>query len=104
LYDSPTETIEGSYWLGDKLIAVGICDLTPIALSSVYFFFDPEEAQRSLGVFSALVEMDYATQLGLPFYYLGYWVPGCRKMDYKAGFADHEVLVDGAWRSAPRKL
>jgi len=104
LYDSPTETIEGSYWLGERLIGVGICDVTPQALSTVYFYFDPDESTRSLGVFSALQEIAHARASGLPYYYLGYWVPGCGKMDYKAGFGDHQLLRGAAWEGAARDL
>jgi leucyl-tRNA---protein transferase len=106
LYDSPTDTVEGSYWLGDKLIGCGICDLTPVALSTVYFYFDPAESKRSLGVFSALQEMAYAKAAGLCHYYLGYFIAGCRKMDYKAGLAAHELLEAGrtAWVKKPRAL
>jgi arginine-tRNA-protein transferase len=102
LYDSPTDTIEASYWLGERLIGVGICDVTDVALSAVYFYFDPDETARSLGVFSALQEVAYARAHGLSFYYLGYWVPGCRKMEYKAAFADHELLREADWQPAPR--
>lgn len=97
LYDSPTETIEGTYWLGDRLIAAGICDLTTQALSTVYFYFEPEESRRSLGTFSALIEIETALRLDRPYYYLGYWVPGCRKMEYKAALGEHELLIGEEW-------
>lgn len=104
LYDSPTDTIEGSYWLGDRLIGCGICDVTPQALSTVYFYFDPEESKRSLGVFSALEEIAYARAAGLKYYYLGYFIDGCRKMEYKAGIGEHELLVDGNWSKKARRM
>jgi arginine-tRNA-protein transferase len=103
LYDSPTQTLEASYWLDGQLVACGICDLTPLALSTVYFFYDPAAARRSLGLFSALVEIDYATKRALPYYYLGYWVSGCRKMEYKAGLSAHELLTAGEWQHTQRK-
>ena len=97
LYDSPTETVEAVYRLEDRLIGVGICDVTPVALSTVYFYFDPAEARRSLGVFSSLVEIETAKRLDLRFYYLGYWVPGSRKMEYKARLGPHELLGINGW-------
>ncbi len=102
LYDSPTETVEASYWADGELVGVGLCDVTPRALSTVYFYFDPEQAARSLGVYSVLREIEYAKALRLEFYYLGYWVPGSKKMEYKAGFGAHEILVQGNWKKVDR--
>jgi len=104
LYDSPTDTVESVYRVDGKIIAIGICDLTPDALSSVYFYFEPTLSKRSLGVYSALQEIAYTAETARPYYYLGYWVEGCRKMDYKAAFADHELLVDGVWEKHVRRL
>lgn len=42
------------YWLGDKLIAVGVIDILPRCVSSVYFFYDPEYTSLSLGTYSSL--------------------------------------------------
>ena len=82
-----------------QLLGVGICDLTPTALSTVYFFFDPAQSRRSLGIHSSLVEIEVARSLGLHFYYVGYWVPGCGRMEYKSGFRPAEGLcTDGRWR------
>ena len=40
----------------------------------VYSFFDPEEADRSLGTFMILDHIERARRMGLPYVYLGYWV------------------------------
>jgi arginine-tRNA-protein transferase len=100
LYDSPVDTIEFCYrHPTGRLLAVGICDICPDSLSSVYFYFDPAEAQRSLGTFGALYEIDFARSQGIPSYYLGYWVSGCAAMQYKASFRPCEILhPDGIWR------
>ncbi len=97
LYDSPVETVEATYWLDGRLIGAGICDVTPRALSTVYFYFDPEESKRGLGTFSALIEIETARRLDLAHYYLGYWVPGCRKMEYKSAIGPHELLGIDGW-------
>jgi leucyl-tRNA---protein transferase len=39
-----------------------------------------------------------AREAGLPFVYLGYWVPGSPKMDYKRRFRPLEIFHDGRWR------
>lgn len=103
LYRSPTDTVEVCYRAGDgRLLAVGICDRTPLALSSVYFYFDPEENRRSLGIFGMLAEVRLACSLRLPYYYPGFWVEGCPKMAYKARLRPLEFLgTDGTWRAFP---
>jgi arginine-tRNA-protein transferase len=100
LYDSPVQTLEFEYRDGGgRLLAVGICDVCNDSLSSVYFYFDPAEARRGLGTFGALREIETAARLGIPYYYLGFWVAGCSAMQYKAAFAPNEVLYpDGLWR------
>ena len=100
LHASPVESVEFSYRdAAGRLLAVGICDLCGESLSSVYFYFEPEEARRGLGTFGALFEIETAKRLGVPWYYLGYWVDGCRSMQYKVDFRPAEVLgADGTWR------
>jgi len=102
LYESPVETIEFAYREGGgRLLAVGICDLSPRSLSSVYFYFDPSESRRGLGTFGALREIDFARQRKIPHYYLGYFVAGCAAMEYKASFRPNEILCsDGIWRES----
>jgi len=84
----PSQQIE--IFLGDRLIAVGFLDFSAHGLSSVYFCFDPEFSRRSLGTYSILQEIAHARQLGLEFYYLGYFVPGCPRMAYKDRFHPRE--------------
>jgi leucyl-tRNA---protein transferase len=101
LYDSPLEsTVEFEYRdASEKLIAVGISDVCPTSLSSVYFYFDPAQRKRGLGTFGALYEIAFAADHGLPYYYLGYWVKDCPAMTYKQSFRPNEILEpDGVWR------
>ncbi len=89
------------YRLADgRLIATGYIDLLPAGLSSVYFAFDPDESRRSLGTWSVLRELALALSLGRRYYYLGFWVPGSRKMDYKAWFRPFEYAQGGRWMVA----
>lgn len=100
LYDSPTDTLEFEYRAPktDALLAVGICDVSPTSLSSVYFYFDPAHASRGLGTFGALHEIAFARERGIPYYYLGYWIKDCARMNYKARFLPHDVLkAGGGW-------
>jgi arginine-tRNA-protein transferase len=99
LYQSPTDSLEMVYRAAGRVIAVGIIDVCPHALSSVYFFFDPAEHRRSLGTFGALCEIEECRRRGRPYWYVGYYVRDCRRMNYKAGFRPCELLgEDGVWR------
>lgn len=46
-----------------KLIAVGVLDILPKCLSSVYLFYDPDYAHLALGKVSALREIALVLQL-----------------------------------------
>jgi len=99
LYDSPTDTLEFTYRdTTGRLLAVGICDVSTDSLSSVYFYFDPADAHRSLGSYGAMWEIDWARRHTIRYYYLGYWIKGCQKMDYKLTYNPAEVLdAAGQW-------
>jgi arginyl-tRNA--protein-N-Asp/Glu arginylyltransferase len=79
------------------LIAVTLTDMLSDGLSMVYSFFDPDCSDRSLGVFAILDHLRQAAAIGLPYLYLGYWVQGSPKMDYKARFRPLEVLRPLGW-------
>ncbi|CAN5423490.1 arginyltransferase [soil metagenome] len=79
------------------LVAVTLADLLSDGLSMVYSFFDPRLEKRSLGVFAVLDHVRQAATVNLPFVYLGYWVQGSTKMDYKANFRPMEVLRPLGW-------
>ena len=95
---NPFATEEWSYYLGDRLIAIGYVDALPQGLSAIYFYWDPSETRRSLGTFNILQMIAVAKQRKLPHLYLGYFVAGCRSLEYKARFRPNEVLgVEGDW-------
>lgn len=75
-----------------RLVAVSFVHRVQGGLSSAYCFFDPDEPRRSLGTFTILWEIEWCRREGLAFYYLGYWIRGCRTMEYKARFLPHEVF------------
>ena len=79
------------------LVAVCLTDILADGLSMVYSFFEPEEKDRSPGTFMILEHIQRARRLGLPYVYLGYWVEGSRKMDYKARFRPQERLGMDGW-------
>jgi arginine-tRNA-protein transferase len=63
----------------------------------VYSVYDPDLADRSLGTFMILDHIERARRMGLPYLYLGYWVEGSKKMDYKARFRPQERLMPPGW-------
>ncbi len=79
------------------LAAVCLTDFLPDGLSMVYSFFDPDLSRRSLGSFMILDHIARARALGLPYLYLGYWVQGSRKMEYKARYRPQERLLPVGW-------
>lgn len=96
--DNPFVTQEWCYYLGEKLVGVGYVDRVPEGLSAIYFFHDPEERQRSLGTFNVLSAVRQAAAWELPHVYLGYYVEGCRSLEYKARFRPNEVIgAGGEW-------
>lgn len=101
LYSAVVPSVEVRYQRGGRLLGVSILDVSPRSVSSVYHFFEPEEAQRRLGILSILTEIGLARAWQAEHYYLGFWIAGCGAMDYKADFHPHELLVDGRWVREP---
>jgi arginyl-tRNA--protein-N-Asp/Glu arginylyltransferase len=79
------------------LLAVALTDVLSDGLSMVYSFFDPDQAIRSLGTFMIVDHIERAKRMGLRYVYLGYWVRGSAKMDYKARFLPQERLTSDGW-------
>ena len=81
-----------------QLTGVCLTDVLEDGVSMVYSFYDPEMSRTSLGTFLILDHIEIAREAGLPYVYLGYWVPGSQKMGYKAKFSGLEVFVGGKWQ------
>ncbi len=82
-----------------RLVGAGIFDETDVALSAVYFYFDPDLAGRSPGVYNVLWLVEECARRGRPWLYLGYFVRGSATMEYKAGYCPHQLLAgaEGEW-------
>jgi arginine-tRNA-protein transferase len=79
------------------LVAAALTDRLKDGLSMVYSFFHPGEEARSLGTYMILDHVHAAQRARLPYVYLGYWVRGSRKMDYKIRFSPLEALTQNGW-------
>jgi arginine-tRNA-protein transferase len=106
--DHPFVVEEWCYYLHSQLVGVGYVDAvnsdTPEThghegLSAIYFFWEPTQRERGLGTWNILSLVDAARQRGLPYVYLGYYVAGCKSMEYKPRFGPNEIRDDtGQWR------
>ncbi|MDD9715924.1 arginyltransferase [Dinoroseobacter sp. PD6] len=81
-----------------NLAGVCLTDVLDDGLSMVYSFYDPDLVRQSLGTFMVLDHVEIAREAGLPYVYLGYWVPGSPKMGYKASFSGLEIYKNGEWQ------
>ncbi|XP_069468063.1 arginyl-tRNA--protein transferase 1 isoform X3 [Ambystoma mexicanum] len=94
------------YWLDGKIIAVGVLDILPNCVSSVYLYYDPDYAFLSLGVYSALREIAFTRQLhetapALRFYYMGFFIHACPKMRYKGQYRPSDLLCPDTYTWVP---
>ena len=95
----PENTRELQLYYNEKLCGVGILDLLNDALSSVYFFFDPDIAAFSPGTYSILLEIEIARERGMKYYYPGFYIEGAKTMSYKSNFKPCHIRdrISGAW-------
>eukprot|EP01032_Pedospumella_encystans_P011353 gene11353-13204_t len=80
------------YRLNGVLIAVGVVDLLPLGLSSVYMFYDNNYKHLSLGKYTALREIEYCKSKALEYYFMGFYIHTCEKMRYKGEYKPSELL------------
>jgi arginyl-tRNA--protein-N-Asp/Glu arginylyltransferase len=96
---NPFFSEEWCYYLDGKLVGVGYVDSLAQGLSAIYFFYEPRLRERSLGTFNVLKVVEQARKRNIPHVYLGYYVPGCASLEYKANFRPNEIIgPDGQWK------
>lgn len=94
------------YYIDERLVAVGVVDILPQCLSSVYVFYDPDLPALELGKFSALREIEWVKQAAkvsprLHYYYMGYYIHTCVKMRYKGDYEPSDLLCPVSLRWVP---
>lgn len=99
------------YFLDGVLIAFGVIDILPECVSSVYFYYDPDYSFLSLGTYASLREIALVRDLSkscqeLTNYYLGFYIPTCPKMRYKANVKPSFLLCPEVftWHPLDAKL
>ena len=96
--DNPFPTEEWVYRLNGAVVGVGYVDVFGDAYSAIYFYHDPELRDRSLGTFNVLSILRRAKLEQQAYLYLGYYVAGCRSLEYKARYQPNEVFTGtGEW-------
>ena len=87
-----------------RLVAACLTDQQGDGLSMIYSFYDPElEGRSGLGNYVILDHIRRAAAARLPYVYLGYWVAGSARMQYKVRFRPLEQLGPDGWRRMSRE-
>ncbi|KAG5983600.1 hypothetical protein E4U55_007770 [Claviceps digitariae] len=80
------------YRLDGVLVAIGVLDLLPTAVSSVYFLYHESIQKHTPGKLSALHEIALALEEGYQWWYPGYYIHNCPKMKYKVNYSPQFIL------------
>ena len=88
----PVGSYHQCYRLDGKLVAIGILDLLPDCVSSVYFMYDESIHRFSPGKLAATREIALALEQGYKWWYPGYYIHSCVKMRYKMDFGPQSIL------------
>ena len=85
------------FYADQQLIGISVLDQFKNGISAVYTFFEPEHDYRSLGTYAIISAVSMAAEQNVPYVYLGYWVDGSEKMNYKRNFKPLEGYKDRRW-------
>ncbi len=81
-----------------RLVGACLTDQQGDGLSMIYSFYDPDLVDRpGLGNYIILDHILRAAKAGLPYVYLGYWVEGSQRMQYKVRYRPMERLGPEGW-------
>jgi leucyl-tRNA---protein transferase len=81
-----------------ELIGACLTDQQGDGLSMIYSFYDADaDGRPGLGNFIIMDHIMRARDAGLPYVYLGYWVQGSARMQYKARYQPLERLGPDGW-------
>ncbi len=85
-----------------ELKIVSMIDVVENGISAVYTFYDaaiktPADKANSYGTYSILWLIEWCKTLKLPYLFLGYWIQGSQKMNYKQHYQPQEALMNNEW-------
>jgi arginine-tRNA-protein transferase len=81
-----------------RLVGACLTDRQGDGLSLIYSFYDPEHKTRTgLGNYIILDHIRRSVEAELPYVYLGYWVEGSVRMQYKVRYRPLERLGRDGW-------
>ncbi|MFH2123929.1 MAG: arginyltransferase [Pseudomonadota bacterium] len=100
---SIVSSMEIRYRLDGKLVGCGIVDVGENWMNAVYFYFDPDEAKRSLGTFNILTLAELCRKQEIQYLYLGYYIQSVAAMNYKSRFNPHYLYLEGRWQQVERE-
>ena len=80
------------YFKDEQLIGVDLIDFLDNGISSIYFYYDPNFSEYSLGRLSIYEQILLAKEYGLEWIYLGYYVKDCQSLSYKAHNKPYQIL------------
>ena len=85
------------YFYKGELVGCVISDFLEGSISMVYSFYSELFLKNSFGKYVILDHFRLAKDFDMDYVYLGYWVEGSSKMEYKNGFNSSEILIDNKW-------
>ncbi len=99
-------TYHQQYILDDKIFAVGVLDILPKGVLCEYLYYDPEYRFIAPGVITALLEVSLTQELHLQvpemqYYYMGFYVQSCPKMNYKSRYSASDLLCPETYTYVP---
>jgi arginyl-tRNA--protein-N-Asp/Glu arginylyltransferase len=98
MYPKKYGTYNFIHRLDGKIIAVGIWDILPTSLSSVYLYYDTDYQFLDLGVFTAIREIEYVKSFhdlidnNFKYYMMGFYCETVQKLRYKGFYQPTELL------------
>jgi len=84
------------YYIDDKLVGVDLVDFLDDGISSIYFFYDPDFKDFSLGRYSIYMQIQLAKNFNLKWIYLGYYVKDCPSLNYKDRYKPYDIMQNNA--------
>lgn len=96
-YNTIVTTVEINYRVAGQLLGVGVVDVGDNWMNAVYFYFDPDQSERSLGTFNILTMIDLCLKMKIDYLYLGYHIDSVSAMNYKLRFKPYFLFREGQW-------